>query len=316
MAAAVAVAVVSCKKEKPQQTNDTGQCLQNSDNMDEYLMAFKKKLLSAEKGGETISLEQAARDLGNLLNFDFGDANYATDVFQRDTIRLELSTTNGMVDLSQLAITYNNAVGEIIETYQNSYQPETSIYAICCNFNGMNSKDGETEDVEIVMVRGEVPPQVNSNINDLNDWRPTNKGGMCDGQLVGSMGAPEMLASWLNCIPTNQFECVNGGRLYFTEISSSSLYGTQTQIPSTNQYMIYTSTILDQTSVCITHPVMVYYYNQILSLWHSGAFNNSLPPDHVMMSVEITHCYHHNQWTWLVRIHHGKPNCTDSEPLL
>lgn len=48
---ATAVAVVSCKKEKQEQkSNNVEQSVQNSDNMDEYLMSFKKKLLSAQKG--------------------------------------------------------------------------------------------------------------------------------------------------------------------------------------------------------------------------------------------------------------------------
>ena len=148
--------------------------------MDEYLMAFKKKLFSAEKGGETISLEQARLDLGNLLNFDFGDANYATDVFQYDTIHLKLTTTNGQVDLSQLAVTYNNAVDEIIEVYHSSNLPEKSVYVISCDFNETISKDGETEDVEIIVVtRGYTGSGTVS--HNTYDCRTTNRGGTCDG---------------------------------------------------------------------------------------------------------------------------------------
>ena len=56
--AAVSVAVVSCKKEKQEasSSNNTEQAVQSADNMDEYLISFKKKLLSAQKGDETISL--------------------------------------------------------------------------------------------------------------------------------------------------------------------------------------------------------------------------------------------------------------------
>ena len=45
---ATVVAVVSCKKERhDQNSNGNEQTVQNADNMDDYLMAFKKKLLSA-----------------------------------------------------------------------------------------------------------------------------------------------------------------------------------------------------------------------------------------------------------------------------
>ena len=66
--ALAATLFVGCKKEKDEKTTENAELSTlTNDNMDEYLMAFKKKLLSAEKGGETISLEQAERDLGNLL---------------------------------------------------------------------------------------------------------------------------------------------------------------------------------------------------------------------------------------------------------
>lgn len=95
---ATAVAFVSCKKEKQEQTsNNTEQSVQCSDNMDEYLISFKKKLLSAQKGDETISLEQAQRDLGNLLNFDFGDANYPTNLYHVDTIHAKLTVIQGQL---------------------------------------------------------------------------------------------------------------------------------------------------------------------------------------------------------------------------
>ena len=63
MVLATIVAVVSCKKDKQDETTEKcEQCAQATDNMDEYLISFKKKLLSAEKGGETMSIEQALND--------------------------------------------------------------------------------------------------------------------------------------------------------------------------------------------------------------------------------------------------------------
>ena len=133
---ATLVSVVSCKKDNAKQTsNNTEQGLQNSDNMDEYLLAFKEKMLSAEKGGETITLEQAERDLGNLLNFDFGDANYATNVLHYDTVYSKLSSTNGQVDYSHLACTYQDLFSQVIDAYHQVNLPEKSVYAISCDFD-------------------------------------------------------------------------------------------------------------------------------------------------------------------------------------
>ena len=113
-------AVVSCKKEKQVQTsNEKEQSSLCFDNMDEYLISFKKKLISAQKGSETISLEQAQRDLGNLLNFDLGDANYPTDVNHFDTLHANLTLSNGYVELSQLAETYTIVIEQILDAFNN-----------------------------------------------------------------------------------------------------------------------------------------------------------------------------------------------------
>ena len=92
-------------------------------------------MLSAEKGGETITLEQAERDLGNLLNFDFGDANYATNVLHYDTVYSKLSSTNGQVDYSHLACTYQDLFSQVIDTYLQVNLPEKNVYAISCDFD-------------------------------------------------------------------------------------------------------------------------------------------------------------------------------------
>lgn len=197
---ATTVAVVSCKKEKQEQAmNNEKQVALCYDNMDEYLMSFKKKLLSAQKGEETISLEQAQRDLGNLLNFDFGDANHPTNVYHFDSIRVKLTVNQNEVELSQLAITYNEAYNSILETYHSIDLPEKSIYAISCTFNELETKDGETEDVEFVVVtRGFIEdPIMPSNNHDTLDWRPKNNAGTCDGQFINVYGAPEIIRSWI-----------------------------------------------------------------------------------------------------------------------
>jgi len=319
MVAAIVVAVVSCKKDSIQQTtNNTEQSLQNSDNMDEYLMAFKKKLLSAEKGGETISLEQAQRDLGNLLNFDFGDANYATNVLQYDTIHLQLTTTNGMVDLSQLAVTYNNAVDEITETYHNVNLPEKSVYTIFCKFNETESKDGETDDVEIVVVTRGLGIGFNF-FYDTLDWKPQNHAGTCDGQHYG-YGGPEVMEYWIKHAQLHM-DCENGGRIYFTEVGVWTIRGCDTYDPANNCFKIYTSIDPSHDPDCITHDVMLYYYSNI------NAYRNQQGAlDHEITSVIIRYIgvvscningflYQHFN-TWRVNLEHGKPNCTESHPIV
>lgn len=318
---ATTVAVVSCKKEKQEQTlNKVEQSAQHAENMDEYLISFKNKLLSAQKGEETISLEQAQRDLGNLLNFDFGDANHPTNVYHFDTIHVKLTLNQGEVDLSQLAITYNETYNSIIDTYRSIDLPEKSIYAILCTFNELETKDGGTEDVEsVVVTRGFMEdPIMPSNNHDTLDWRPKNNAGTCDGQFINVYGAPEIIRSWI-LNSQSDLGCPYG-RVYFDEITTWTTYGYRYYDPITEQFLIYTSFETNQDSVCISHDKMEYYYQNILDIYHQQSFGN-----HYILDIGISHQHLHgtipalNQYYWYycwrVRIEHGKPNCTEIPPV-
>ena len=314
--AATSIALVSCKKEKQDQMlNNKEQVFPSANNKDEYLIAFKKKLLSAEKGVETLTLEQAERDLGNLLNFDFGDANYATDEFRYDTINLKLNLSNGQVDLAQLAFTYNTAVSSILDIYQTIDLPEKSVYAISCSFNEAESKNSEVENVEIVLIsRGysgnmSVPYYQQ---HDTIDWRPKKRGGSCDGQIQFK-GGPEIMSKWI-LESQEPMGCVNGGRLYYTDEGTWEVYGSQHYDSISGMYKIFTVYNQNIDSVCITHEEMEYYFANILGMWNYPEIS------HVIIKVKIEpvryYFYDGYLWTWRVRIDHGKPNCTDIDPLL
>ena len=296
---ATAVAVVSCKKERhDQNANGSEQTVQ-----------------TAEKGGETISLEQAERDLGNLLNFDFGDANYATDVFLYDTLHAKLTLTDGQVDLSQLAVTYNTLLNEIIETYHQTDLPEKSVYAIQCQFNDTESKNDDIKDVEIVLsTRG----YLGNIFGDTNDWRPNDRGGTCDGQYIGGYGAPEIIASWLNYGMIVHVGCENGGRLYYTDYGTSLRYGRDTYNSSTGGYDIYYS-LAHYSTVCLTHETMMDYCNNIWSYWINRNFDPVPPANREPMSFEIHYgpAYAYSPYSmWTVTVQYAKPNCTGTEPVI
>lgn len=325
---ATSVAVVSCKKEKHETSSyNTEQAVQSADNMDEYLISFKKKLLSAQKGDETISLEQAERDLGNLLNFDFGDANYATDEFHDDTIRLKLNLSNGQVDLSQLAITYNAAVSSIINAYHAIDLPEKSVYAISCNFNDAESKDGETEDVEIILTtRGYLGEAMMPNSSD--GWRPTYRGGTCDGQLVGVWGGARIVENWLNNDPHHQVPDCEYGRAYFTEITYSNIFadspGMQIQHPNYN-YRLYLTYYNNPDLDCLSVEDLQFYFQQAKSLRRNPNinFDPPIPSNHIILQYYLgmvasgyTNGVYHTPWKWHLQIKHGKFNCTGSGPLI
>jgi hypothetical protein len=318
---AIAVAVVSCKKEKQEQTcTDLERVVQLSDNMDEYLISFKEKLLSAQKGEEAISLEQARQDLCNLLNFDFGDAGYDPEILIIDTLHIELALTNGEVDLSQLAVTYENAVNSILKTFHGIDLPYKTVYCILCNFKPMDSKESEIMDSEIVVVTSYDPGAVYTNNHDTLDWHPKNQAGSCDGQLVNIYGAPEIIRSWV-FQSLNPLTCLYGGRIYYTETSDWIFYGYRFYDYTNECFKIYTSFETNQNTICIPHEEMEYYYSQLLTLYGQQPFGN-----HRIISLSIEHVYFENHYipvfddyrsgyTWKITLHHGKPNFT-GEPVL
>lgn len=328
---AIAVAVVSCKKEKQEPTtNYTERSVQSADNMDEYLISFKKKLLSAEKGGGTIGLEQAQRDLSNLLNFDFGDVNYATDVFKDDTLHTKIEINNGQIYLSDLAVTYNAAKELVRKAFDESSLPEKSIYSIVCSFSESNTKDIGFENVEIVMTtRGYSGESTMPNCND--GWRPSYRGGTCDGQLVGVWGGARLVETWLNNYVTLHVPaCL--GRGYFTDISYSNKRGFDPEmyIPYQNQnpyynYRLYVTNLQNPDDDCLSVEDLQFYYNEALNLHNVPGinFNPPFPSDHTPMQYYLSlipYGYGINNnpvtpWMWHLQIKHGKFNCSEDPEL-
>lgn len=220
--AAVSVAVVSCKKEKQgTASNNTEQAIQSANNMDEYLILFKEKLLSTQKGDETISIEQAQRDLGNLLNFAFGDANYASNMFQRDTIHLSIPTNNGECNLAELSAIYKEAVVKVKDIYSKVNLPEKSVYYITCSFI-QESKD-ENADVELVVTtRGFGQSILITTFDETDNWRLDSLRGKCDGTCIGNDHLTKLMQTYYNTRVS--VDCTNG-RLYYTDSGQSFFWG-------------------------------------------------------------------------------------------
>lgn len=322
---ATTITIVSCKKDKP--TEDATKNVNlaennNVDNMDAYLLSFKEKLQNATKGGETISIEQAQRDLGNLLNFDFGDANYATNVYQHDTLYSQLAVQDGQISYYDLAIAYEKTVSNIQQSYQSNTLPEKSIYLIQCNFKETNEKtaDDYIEVETIVTTRGFSD---NSNILSFpGDWRANDFGGTCSGSMIGIYGAPQVLKAMLNG-DLGEIACLNGCRVYFTDESNHYIdyhAPNMTDNLSPCGYKLYVSDEYDQSTVCIYEEELNYYYDQarFLPLVNNNFFP-PIPSNHSLIgySIRLRDSDINNSivtlpWYWELIVTYAKPHCTCS----
>lgn len=260
--------------------------------------------------------------LEQLLNFDFGDANYATDVFQYDTIYVKLSQINGMVDLSQLAVTYNDALTKILASYRALDLSDKSVYSILCKYDDTNNKGNDSEDVSVIITyRGFVGNNLISGHDTLN-WHPRRMDYSCDDPSIFGGGAC-IMQRWLE-YPGEQLACPNGGRLYFTDEHYWVKDGYTTYNATQNLFEIFGVFTYRIDTVCISHDEMEYYYTNILNYYHQETAN-ILPSSAIMDAYVDTGIIPYSQpnlngypgdcWYWHVWIKYGKPNCTGSDPI-
>ena len=319
---ATVVTVVSCKKEKQEQKSyNAEQSVQCSDNMDEYLISFKNKLLSAQKGEETISLEQAQRDLGNLLNFNFGDANFITDEIQYDTIYVPVMLEGNLIDMAQLANTYNIAFSSILEAYNRVDFPEKSVLYITCSIN-QDTKKEDAVDVRFVLAtRGlSLNEPISPIFDETDNWRVWEKLGKCNGTCVGDDHTTILKQAYNINRPL--LDCLNG-RLYYTDVDSTRCFSSE-DFPETNPDIHYNHGKrlwcgwgYEVNNHCIEYPEMRYYYNNLYQIMVNEAWH---PEGHV--TITIKDCFldyllsidPERFYSFFCKYETGKPNCTNVGP--
>ena len=152
VAAAIAVAVVSCKKDTQNAiSNPKNQSAQAFDpshitDMNAYLKDFKKKMqTSAErKDGESLSIEEAAWHLSSVANYDFANANAQFTDIRFDTLRYHLDVTNGMVSMTNLDEVYDE-IYEDLDAFYHSLNLENK------HFRFIDASVSEEGEVTICM---------------------------------------------------------------------------------------------------------------------------------------------------------------------
>ncbi len=318
--AATAFAIVSCKKDSNRigQDNPSKDLVsQSPENMDEYLISFKKKLLSTQKSEETISVEQAQRDLGNLLNFDFGDANYATDELQRDTLFVPIDLAGKKVSMAQLAETYNAAFARILETYHQVELPEKSILSVSCLING-DAKSGGISDVRLILTsRGLANFSLKTGFDETDNWRVWERLGKCDGTCVGDDHVTMIEKVYRR---NRLFLACNKGRLYYTDIKegrcfhASDFLETNPNIHYNDGCRLWCGFGSEVMSHCVEYPEMQYYYNNFCQIMSNEAWR---PHGHVIMEIEkceleaLLSVDPGRYYSFCCIYSTAKPNCTD-----
>lgn len=315
------VIVVSCKKDKQETTiNHTGLTTQSFETIDEYLKAFKDELLLAKKGEVIISLEQAEQDLGNLLNYDFGDANHATNLVRNDTINIPVKLVDGKVDLSQLAVAYKAAQKEVISVFNIIDFPDKSVLSILCRII-QNNRDENAGDVQIILTTRGIDPFaiIQVGIDSTDNWRVGFGDGKCDGSHIGEDHATrlEELATYTY----GSYTC--NGRVYYSNVTNATF--TSDEFPRTSPndpyynegYRLWYDTYGNQTGFhCVDYQELYYYYTNFMSIIRNELM---LPEDNRVISFECeVGCYVsiNHPYMLFCFYKYGKPNCTFDDSIL
>lgn len=232
-------AVLSCKKDKQEATDNTELVktpktvngnVELSD-FDEDMMAFGERLRksSSERNGETLSITEGLRTLGNYQNFMLCDGSRRPDEMVTETVRVSLNATNGQVSLAELNRVYESASSAILSRYALLNGDEKTIYLIANKIvsEPRGSLDNLTGSVDIEFIArmgnlsdrsGFMPVMF-----DTTDyWYDFDSLGKCDiyvGQCVGKDCVTE-LNSKLHSI-WHKFQCPQGYRVVFTNITSN-----------------------------------------------------------------------------------------------
>ena len=278
--ALAAATIFACSKEKAENKNHAEETILKEDDMSAYLEQFKKKMQSAEKGGETLSMEEARWHLEAVLNYTYGDAGHQTTDIQCDTFYYRLQANGEEVTLSQLNNAFNALSHDVDVAYGNCDLPEKSVLAIQTLFEEGNGSDDVV--VRSILNTGGYRP-LNMWFDSTDYWgeeyydygdgyiSASGKCGPYFGECPNS-GAPLELTKKLN-LRRPDYGCAHGGG-YFTDcecilvcIYSNSLYSLNIDEEflydenSPTQYKLYYRNG-NSTSACISPDDMNYYLSK------------------------------------------------------
>lgn len=143
VAAALSVAVVSCKKETPDEKlngneEKTAFCPENITDMNAYLKGFKKQMQES-KDGETMSLEEAAWHLSSLANYEYGYINVSYNDIRFDTIYSHVNVANREISVSDMNMVYQEISNRIASFRDEVNLDNHHFRFIGCSIN----EDGE-----------------------------------------------------------------------------------------------------------------------------------------------------------------------------
>lgn len=220
IAAAGVITFEACNKKNEVVNNTKNKnivTISSNDDMDGYLLDLRKRMKSATKDGEAMSLSDAEWALTALENFGLCDGSKRSTDMIVDTVFTKIMINDGNISLYELNLAYENSKRQIINKFNSLDGNDKNIYFIKSTIDD-SSKNGTAEIRTIISMRngGSMPNPMRFGPTDY--WYDFNEKGKCgpyEGQCVGRDATIEMNSKVLTNLP--QYGCEHG-RVYFTDI--------------------------------------------------------------------------------------------------
>ena len=220
IAAAGVITFEACNKKNDVVNNTENSnivTIAQTNDMDGYLLDLRKRMKTATKDGETMSLSDAEWALTALENFGLCDGSKRSTDMIVDTVFTKVMINDGNISLYELNLAYENSKRQIIDKFNSIEGNDKNVYLIKSTIDD-SSKNGTAEIRTILSIRngGSIPDPMRFGPTDY--WYDFNEKGKCGdytGQCVGRDATIEMNSKVLTNLP--QYACPNG-RVYFTDI--------------------------------------------------------------------------------------------------
>ena len=198
IAAAGVITFEACNKKNEVVNNIPELNVAELTDMDKEMILFGEKMKAAQKGGETMQLEEAVRNLSNYENFKMCDASrYSVDM-ERLTIESVVPVTNGNVYLSDINAIYESNRKQIKDKLDSLEGDDKTVYCVYSRIDG-NSKDGE--DVRVVTDAWLYRPLdlvMPEDFNNTDSWYDFERLGRCDTNLFVGYDATMIMNNVVN----------------------------------------------------------------------------------------------------------------------
>jgi hypothetical protein len=292
IAAAGVITFEACNKKNEVVNNIPELNVAELSDMDKEMILFGEKLKSAAKGGETMQLDEAVRNLSNYQNFKMCDASRYSADMERLTIESEIPVTDGNVYLSDINAIYESNRKQIKDKLASLEGDDKAVYSVYSRIDG-NSKDGDGAKVvtDAILFSGDgaiIPSPYYFDENIC--WQGIF--GFCESCTGGY--SVYVLNNRLGQIVVAGYECSPGYRVVFYNHIDKYLYASEfpdTNSPNGHYGLIHN----DYEPLCLYADDMRYYLVNLVNV--VTAWNEEQQLNHKVLSF-IMYVAFNNTLLW------------------